>query len=132
MVALVVSSIAWTYVAQLTGSVIPSMTAHALTNLFATVVIFYVWIPFAIVAAFVVWQRQPILRTLRQFADEWRDRKAAAGLWFGVFALLLFLALLLFAMSQLGRMTGLVVFGVVALAITVVNIGIEKRCRPTQ
>ena len=127
MAVLVISSIAWTYIAQLTGSVIPSMIAHAITNLFATVILFHVWVPFTAVAAFVLWQRQPILGTLRQFAGEWRSGQESSGLWFGVISLILVLALLTFTMSQLGRMTGLAIFGVVALLVTATNIVIERR-----
>lgn len=127
MVVLIISSIAWAYIAQTSGSLIPPMIAHAMTNLFATVILFEVWIPFAAVTVFVLWQRQPIITTLRQFAGDWRAEQEAWGLWFGVVTLVLLIAALMVAMSQLGRTSGLVALAAVALSVTVANIGLEKR-----
>ncbi len=127
MAILIISSIAWAYVAQLTGSVIPSMVAHAMTNTFATMVLFDVWVPFALITAFVLWQRQPILKALRQFLDDWRTDHQVTGLLFSVVALVLILAMLMFAMMQLGRTTGLLVFGGVALLVTATFRAVEKR-----
>ncbi len=126
MVALIASSISWAYVAQATGSLIPSMIAHAMTNGFATMILFDVWIPFAVITALVLWQRQPIFRALRRFGEDWRTEQDTSGLWFGVMVLVLIIAALMVTMSQLGRTTGLLVFGAFALLLTVVNMTREK------
>ena len=127
MVVLIISSIAWAYVAQTSGSLIPPMIAHAITNLFATVILFHVWIPFAAVTVFVFWQWKPILKTLLRFADDWRAEQGAWGLWFGAITLVILIAALMFAMSHLGRTTGLMALAAVALSVTATNIAIEKR-----
>ena len=119
MILLVVSSISWAYIAQTTGSVIPPMIAHAITNTFATVVLFDVWAPFGAVIALVLWQRRPILGTLRQFAEDWRADSDKAGLWFGVLLLILIMTVLMIAMSQFGRMSALLGLGTLALLITI-------------
>ncbi len=127
LVVLIVGSISWAYVAQLTGSLIPPMIAHAITNTFATVILFDVWAPFAAVLALVLWQRRPILRILRQFIADWRKEQVASGLGFGIIVLVVALAALMIGMSQFGRMSALLAFGAVSLAITVANLAREKR-----
>ena len=119
MILLVVSSISWAYIAQTTGSVIPPMIAHAMTNTFATVVLFDVWAPFGAVIALVLWQRRPIIETLRQFLEEWRAESDKVGLWFGVLILVLIITTLLIAMSRFGRMPALLGLGTLALLITI-------------
>lgn len=127
MVALIASSISWAYIAQATGSLIPPMIAHAMTNAFASMVLFDVWIPFAVVTALVLWQRQPIFRNLRQFSEDWREEHDTSGIWFGVIILALVIAALMITMSQLGRTTGLLVIGAFALILTAVNMTRERK-----
>jgi membrane protease YdiL (CAAX protease family) len=119
MIVLIVSSISWAYIAQTTGSLIPPMIAHAITNTFATVVLFDVWACFGAVTALVLWQRRPIIGTLRQFLEEWRAESDKAGLWFGALILVLIITILLIAMSQFGRMPALLGLGTLALLVAI-------------
>lgn len=127
LLVLVISSISWAWITQLTGSLIPAMIAHAITNGFATLVLFDVWAPFAAALAVVLWQRRAILNTIRQFVRDWREEHAISGLWFGVLVLITALAALMIGMSQFGRLAALAAFGLVALAITATNVVWEKR-----
>ena len=126
LVVLVISSISWAYIAQLTGSLVPPMIAHAVTNAFATLVLFDVWQPFAAVLALVLWQRRPIFSAVRQFFTDWQEERPAFGLWFGVTALVIALAGLMFAMSLFGRTAGLATIGTIGLLFTITNIIREK------
>lgn len=127
LIMFVVSSISWSYIAQTTGSLVPTMIAHAMTNSIATVILFNVWVPFAGVTALVVWQRRSILKTLRQFADDWRADQEKSGLLFGIVILVAIIAATMIAMSQFGRTTGLLALGILSLFVTVANIVREKR-----
>lgn len=127
LAALIVGSIAWTYMVHKTGSLIPSMVAHAMTNIIATVILFGVWLPFAAVTALVAWQHRPILNTLRQFAADWRADQQKSGLVFGIVALVAIAAAIMLAMSQFDRTMVLAAIGIIGLLITVANIAREKR-----
>lgn len=59
MLSIVFSSICWTYLAQKTGSVIPPMVAHAVTNGTATAILFEVWVPFIILLIIALVFRKP-------------------------------------------------------------------------
>lgn len=127
MVVMIVSSIAWAYIAQVTGSLIPPMIAHAIANTFATVVLLHVWIPFAAVTALVLWQRRPIFAALRRFADDWRADRERPGAWMGGLVLVLTIAALTIAIPLLGRTTTLVALGSAALAVTAANLVLERQ-----
>jgi membrane protease YdiL (CAAX protease family) len=127
LVVLIVSSVSWAWIAQLTGSLIPPMIAHAITNGFATLVLFDVWPSFAAVLALVLWQRRPIFDAVRQFFADWREEEAGSGLWFGVIVLIIALAALMIGISTFGRMAALMALGTVALVITLANLIVEKR-----
>ena len=129
MVALVVSSVSWTWIAHSTGSLIPSMVGHALTNGFATLYLFNVWIPFAAVCALILWQRWPIIAALRRFAEEWRADSRKSSLGLGIFVLVAVIAVLMYAMSAIGRINALLAVGAMSLVITIVNVISEKRMR---
>jgi membrane protease YdiL (CAAX protease family) len=130
LTVLVISSISWAWITQLTGSLMPAMIAHAITNGFATLVLFDVWAPFAASLAIVLWQRRPILGAIRQFVRDWREEHAMSGLWYGALVLVAALAALMIAMSQFGRLPALAAFGAVALAITAVNLVLEIASSP--
>jgi hypothetical protein len=127
LVVLIVSSVSWAWIAQLTSSLIPPMIAHAITNGFATLVLFDVWPSFAAVLALVLWQRRPIFDAVRQFFADWREEEAGSGLWFGVIVLIIALAALMIGMSTFGRTATLIALGAVALVITLANLIVEKR-----
>lgn len=127
LVLFVISSISWTYIAQTTGSLIPPMIAHAMTNGIATAILFNVWMPFATVTLLLLWQRRPIFTALRHFANDWRMDEEKAGLWFGIVVLVVGIAATMIVMSLFGRVSGLIALGTVGLLITVANILREKR-----
>lgn len=127
LVALIVGSTAWTYIVHKTGSLIPAMVAHAMTNSIATMILFGVWLPFAAVTALVAWQHRPILNTMRQFAADWRADRQKSGLLFGIVALVAIAAAIMLAMSQFDRTMVLAAIGIIGLLITVANIVREKR-----
>lgn len=129
MVVLVISSISWAYIAHVTGSLIPSMVAHAMTNTFATAILFNVWMPFAVIAAVVLWQRQAIAGTIRRFANDWRTDPRISEMWLGVVAVILFITAMMLALSQLGRTIGLLTIGVPVLTVTVIYTVGERRTR---
>ncbi|MDP6653887.1 MAG: CPBP family intramembrane metalloprotease [Gammaproteobacteria bacterium] len=80
MFLLLINSLMWTYLAQKTGSVIPSMVAHSLTNGVGTAVLFNIWIPFALVSAGVIIFYKPIVITCKQFLQDWQqDRENPAS-----------------------------------------------------
>lgn len=123
----VVSSIAWTYVAHATGSLIPPMIAHALTNITATAVLINVWVPLVVAVTLVVWQRQPILAMLRRFSQDWRANAHRSQLVFAIVVLVSIIAVALLVMTTVGRMAGLIALGLLGLVLTVMNIAREKR-----
>ena len=123
MIALVISSVSWTWVAHTTGSLIPSMVGHALTNAFATLYLFHVWVPFAVVCALLLWKHGPVMAALRR-ADSQKS-----SLWLGAFVLVTVIAILMFAMSAIGRLNALIAVGSMSLVITILNVVSEKRVR---
>ena len=127
MVMLIIGSISWTYIAQRTGSLIPPMVAHAMTNTIAVAILFNLWLPFAAVTALVAWRHRPILNTLRQFAADWRADQQKLGLLFGIVGLVAIAAATMFALSRFERTTVLATIGVVGLVVTLANIVMEKR-----
>lgn len=127
MVMLIIGSISWTYVVHKTGSLIPSIVAHAMTNVIATAILFNVWLPFAAVTLLLVWQHRPVLDTLRQFAADWRADERKSGLVFGIVALVAIAAAIILAMSRFDRTMVLAAIGVIGLVITLANIVMEKR-----
>lgn len=127
MVVFFASSIAWTYIAQTTGSLIPSMIAHAMTNGIPIFVLFNVWIPFAAVTIVLLWQIRPILNTLRQFAGDWQADQEKSVIWIGITVLVVGVAAAMFLMSRLGSVERLLMLGAVGLSITVANFFSEKR-----
>ena len=129
MVMLVVSSVSWSWIAQTTGSLIPPMVGHALTNGLATLYLFDVWIPFAAVCALMLWQRRPVMVALRRFAEEWRADSQKSSLWLGIFVLVAVIAILTVAMSTIGRMNALILVGALSLVVTIANVVMEKRTR---
>lgn len=129
MVTLVINSVSWAWITQNTGSLIPAMVGHALTNGIATLYLFNVWVPLAAVCALILWQRQPVIAALCHFADEWRADSQKTSLWLGVFVLVAVIAILTIAMSTIGRMNALILVGALCLVITIANVVMEKRTR---
>ncbi len=127
MVITIIASISWTYVAQKTGSVIPSMVGHAMGNSIAVAILFNVWLPLAAVGALVAWQHRPIIAMLGQFKADWRADRQKSGLLYGILMMLGILGATMLAMSQFGRMAGMLGVGGLALLITIINIWKEKR-----
>ena len=127
MVLLIVNSVSWTYLAQTSGSLVPPMVAHAMTNTIATVVLFNVWVPLAFTGALILWQREAIGTTIREFANAWRNDPDLAGMWSGIVLLVAVIAGLVTGMSQFGRMPTLLLFGSVALLVFLVNLVRERQ-----
>ena len=96
---------------------------------FATLYLFNVWIPFAAVCALMLWQRRPVIAALGRFADEWRADSQKSSLWLGIFVLVTVIAILMIAMSAIGRMNALILVGALSLVVTIANVVLEKRTR---
>jgi membrane protease YdiL (CAAX protease family) len=126
MAVLLVNSLMWTYLAQKTGSIIPPLVAHALSNGIGTAVLFNVWIPFLLVTIAVLLFIRPILATGREFFDDWRHDRSRGSLVQGIAIVLAVLAVALVLLGQTGRSITLAVLGGFCLIVTLVNLVAER------
>jgi membrane protease YdiL (CAAX protease family) len=126
LLCIVISSVSWTYLAQKTGSVIPSMVAHALGNGTATLILFENWIPLLVLLTVAVAFRRSILATAREFARDWRTDGARHGIWTGLVAMAALLTPGLALLPLIGRVPTLAAIGVVLLVVTLWNLARER------
>ncbi len=124
---MIISSISWTYLAQKTGSIIPSMVAHAMGNGIATWILFDIWVPTLIMTVLMVIFFRPVAAVIGEFISEWRADQKRNSLWFGVAMLIVMFALTMTILPTLGRVPTLAGLGGIMLIITIVNIAREKR-----
>ncbi|MEJ2090537.1 MAG: hypothetical protein P8Y69_19220 [Gammaproteobacteria bacterium] len=109
-----------------TGSVIPSMVAHALGNGTATLILFENWIPLLVLLTVAVAFRRSILATAREFARDWRTDGARHGIWTGLVAMAALLTPGLALLPLIGRVPTLAAIGVVLLVVTLWNLARER------
>jgi len=127
MGTIVISSVSWTYLVQKTGSIFPSIIAHAMTNGIATAILFDIWIPSIIVAIlFLLFIRQ-IGNCLKQFYQDWTADQQHSSLWFGLLVLILVFGAGLALLPLIGRIQTLIVIGLIMLSVTIVNLIAEKK-----
>jgi membrane protease YdiL (CAAX protease family) len=126
LLTIVISSISWTYLAEKTGSVIPSMVAHAVTNGTASAILFDVWIPMIalLIIAVVLWR--PIVRTAREFYDDWIKDVERSSLWTGLAGLIVIAVPALAALPVFGRVPTLAGVGAILLVFSAINLYLEK------
>ena len=127
LLTIIISSVSWTYLAQKTGSVIPSMVAHAVTNGTATAILFDVWIPLLLLLAAGVLLYRPISRTIAEFIRDWRGDVQKSSLWHGLIGIAFVVVPGLVLLPVLGRLPTLVGIGVVLMVFVVANVIVEKK-----
>ena len=130
MGTVIISSISWTYLAQKTGSIIPSIVAHAMTNGIATAILFDVWLPSALVTILFLILIKPIGRQLKEFRTDWVADEHRSSLWFGIGFIALVFSVGLALLPVLGRTQVLISIGVLMLIITITNLLVEKTRNP--
>jgi membrane protease YdiL (CAAX protease family) len=126
---MIISSISWTYLAQKTGSVIPSMVAHAMGNGIATWILFDIWVPTIIMTVLMVIFFKPVAAMIGEFVREWKADQRKSSLWFGLFLLIAMFVLTMALLPILGRVPTLASLGGIMLVITIANIVREKRTK---
>lgn len=124
---LIISSVSWTYLAQKTGSVIPSIIAHAMTNGIATALLFDIWIPSIIVGLLFLTFIKPIVTMIREFYKDWVYDFQRSGLWFGLTCLILMFGSGLALIPYLNKTPVLAIFGVLVFAVTMTNLVVEHK-----
>lgn len=116
---ILLSSILWTYVAQKTGSILPSFIAHAMSNGIATAILFNVWLPFLIVCFVAAFFLADIKALLQNFKVDWQEDKQRGSFWQGLVVILAIFAIAILSLSQLGRMPTLIMLGAGCLTYTI-------------
>jgi len=129
LLSIVFSSISWTYLAQKTGSIIPAMVAHAVTNGTAMIILFDVWIPLVVLTGILVAMWRPVAQMIRQFFLDWREDTDARSLWTGIAVIIVLFVPGLMLLPLLGRVPTLATIGAVLLLVTLLNLIGEKRGR---
>lgn len=129
MLVILVNSTGWTYLAQKTGSIIPSLVAHGLSNGIGTWVLFDTWTPFVVVTVGVVLLHRPMLKTMAEFLADWRADQERTSLWQGIAIVLAILVSALTLLSLLGRTPTLIALGGFCLVVTVVELIRTTRTR---
>jgi len=127
MAVILVNSVAWTYLVQKTGSIIPALVAHALSNGVGTAVLFDVWFPFALVSFSMMLFYKPILATLAGFFYDLRSDPQRNSFWQGLVIVLLILVTALVLLGVVGRQVTLIALGIFCLLITLTNLIRERR-----
>ena len=124
---ILVNSISWTYLAQKTGSIIPPLVAHALSNGVGSAVLFNTWIQLLLTSVGMALCWRPVFATLRQFASDWAADGERHSLWQGVGIVLAILVSALLLLGQIGRTPTLLALGLFCLLVTSANLFLEKR-----
>lgn len=124
---LLFSSVIWTYIAQKSGSIIPPMVAHALSNGIGSAILFDVWIPFIGVSIAMIYFRAEVWQLFMDFKTDWKQDSQQNGLWQGLAIIVIILVLALTGLSQLGRTPTLIALGVVCLVYSVAFMIWEKK-----
>jgi hypothetical protein len=127
MLSIVFSSICWTYLAQKTGSVIPPMVAHAVTNGTATAILFEVWVPFLVFLTIAIIFRKPIFAVFTEFVTDWRADSARNSVWTGLGAIAIIFLPGLALLPLLGRLPTLITIGSILLVAALLNLFLERR-----
>ena len=131
MAVILVNSVAWTYLVQKTGSIIPALVAHALSNGVGTAVLFDVWLPFVLVSFGVLLFHKPIIATMGSFFHDLRIDRERQTIWQGLAIVLIILVSALLLLSVIGRQVTLMVLGVFCLLVTLTSL-IRERQQPKQ
>ena len=127
MAVILVNSVSWTYLVQKTGSIIPALVAHALSNGIGTAVLFDVWLPFVLVSFGVLLFSKPILATLKVFFRDLRNDHQKHSIWQGLAIVLVILVSALLLLGLVGRLMTLVALGVFCLLVTAVSLTRERQ-----
>ena len=126
MLIILINSVSWTYLAQKTGSIIPSLFAHGVSNGIGTAVLFNTWIPFFLVTAAVLIFYKPIIATLKEFLQDWRADQQKNSLWQGLLVILVILVATLSMLNLAGRTVTIISLGVFCLFVTAINLVMER------
>lgn len=126
---ILINSTTWTYLTQKTGSILPAFLAHALSNGIATIVLFNIWIPFALLTVTMLLLRKPMLTLFRSFVADWHAETQKRSLVHGILVIVTILIAALLVLSTLGRTPTLLVLGTFCLLVTVANLILELRMR---
>jgi membrane protease YdiL (CAAX protease family) len=127
LLTIMISSVSWTYLAQKTGSVIPPMVAHAVTNGTATAILFDVWIPLFFLMIMGAILFRPISRTVAEFIGDWRADTEKSSLWYGLIGIVIVIVPGLVLLPRFGRIPTLVGIGAVLIVFVLANVIMEKR-----
>jgi|GEM_PF-3403608 len=127
MAVILINSVSWTYLVQKTGSIIPALVAHALSNGIGTAVLFNVWLPFVLVSFAVLLFSKPILATLRTFFHDLQTDHQKHSIWQGLAIVLVILVLALLLLGVAGRQLTLIALGVFCLLVTLTNLFMERK-----
>jgi membrane protease YdiL (CAAX protease family) len=123
------SSLAWTYLAQASGSIIPPLVAHAVGNGTAIWILFDVWTPLALTLGAVLLLRRPIAGRFVEFRDRWQADPDRWRFGYGLLALVVLFIPGLLLLPHLGRVITLAAIGSVLLIVTAANLVQERRAR---
>jgi membrane protease YdiL (CAAX protease family) len=127
MAIILINSVAWTYLVQKTGSIIPALIAHALSNGVGTLVLFNLWLPFVLMSFVVLLFGKPILATLQEFFQDLRRDQQRHASWQGLAMVLLILAAAMLLLGVAGRQVTLLALGAFCLLVTLANLFRERR-----
>lgn len=116
---ILLSSILWTYVAQKTGSILPSLIAHSMSNGIASAILFNVWLPFVIVTIASVFFFGDIKTLLRNFKLDWQADEQRGSFWLGLAVILIIFVIAIVSLSVLGRMPTIIMLGAGCLIYTI-------------
>ena len=118
MLVVLINSIAWTYMAQRTGSIVSPLIAHAMSNGIGMAVLFNPLPPFLACSVLLVVFHKPVLQVIRAFLSEFREQTDFRALWQGLAILASILVFALASLSLFGRIATLAGLGVVCLLVT--------------
>ena len=127
LTSLLISSVMWTHVAQKTGSVIPPMIGHAISNAVGTAILFNTMIPFLLATIAVFVFRKEVFGLWQGLVSDWRHDPAKKNLWQGLAIVFVLMAIVLLSITQVGRTTTLIALGLLCLVYTIAFTIIEKR-----
>ena len=113
---ILISSILWTYSAQKTGSIIPALIAHSLSNGIASLILFQVWLPFLLLLIMIVLIRKEVSRMLASMKQDWQKDDKKHSTWQGIGIILSILVFALVLISLIGRLPTIITLGVVCLS----------------
>ena len=119
MCEILLSSILWTYSAQKTGSIIPALIAHSVSNGIASAILFNAWIPFFLLSILLILIRKDVGELLVNMKQDWQIDGEKSNTWQGMGIIFAVLATALISLGQFGRLPTLIGLGVACLAYCV-------------